>query len=441
MHESNVFKYLCLSTAIVVLMGGCTASSAVDRSRVAQQLAVREGLRTSAEIKPQLPPGVALADGLTEDEAVAVALWNNPAFQAELATLGIARADLLDAGMIRNPLMTLFLPWGPRQLELTATLPIEALWQRGRRVHAAELDVDRVAHGLVQTGLDLIRSVKVAYADVELADERDRLLRESLTVRRHVAEIGQARLRAGDISVLEASAVGVDAKQAEEELARQSHARVVARNALRRLLGIELPTAVALSVPAPEPRVGDVAVALKTAVAARPDVRAAELAIEAAGARLGWEKTKIVTNLSAATKGSGVGGEWVIGPGFALEIPLFNQNQGPRARAHADIERTMWQYAAVRHRVEQEVRDAFEGYASAAESRKLLRDQILPALEENLRRAEKAFRDGEVSHLFVLEATRQRIDAALREADATANLARAAAECDRSVGRKVIDAH
>ncbi len=39
-----------------------------------------------------LPPGVNIADGLTQDEAVAIALWNNPDFQVQRANLGFARA-------------------------------------------------------------------------------------------------------------------------------------------------------------------------------------------------------------------------------------------------------------------------------------------------------------------------------------------------------------
>ena len=65
-----------------------------------------------------------------------------------------------------------------------------------------------------------------------------------------------------------------------------------------------------------------------------------------------------------------------------------------------------------------------------------MRKEILPGLDENLARAEKAYAAGEVSYLFVLETMRQRLDAGLRAADATAELARAAAQLDRSIGRK-----
>ncbi len=48
------------------------------------------------------PAGVVLSDGLSEDEAVALALWNNPGFGATLATLGFVRADLQEAGSLRS---------------------------------------------------------------------------------------------------------------------------------------------------------------------------------------------------------------------------------------------------------------------------------------------------------------------------------------------------
>lgn len=427
--------------ACVIAAAGCAARSPFDRAKVSEELAGRSGhgLRTEPTPDDTIPPGVVLDDGLEEDEAVAVALWNNTAFQAELASLGLARAELLDAGMIRNPALTLFLPRGPRLIEFTPTLPVEAIWQRPRRVKAAQLDVERVATGLVQNGLNLIRDVKLAFADVVLGQARERLARESAELRNEIAGIARARLDGGDISLIEYEAVRIEAEQARAELLRQSRQAEAALDSLRALLGWsgEQPVlSVRATAVAPRSLV-DSSQAEQDALVLRPDLRAAELAIEAAGARLGWEKTRIVNNLAAAAKGSGVGGELVVGPGFALEIPIFNQNQAPRARAHAEIERAIWQYAATRQRVVHEVREAYRQYREAEETLGLLRSSILPPLEENVRRAQTAFAEGGVPYLFVLDTTRQRLDAGLREAELEASLRRACALLDRSIGRKL----
>ena len=85
----------------------------------------------SAGAEP-LPPGASIDDGLTTQEAVAIALWNSPSFQATLADLGVARADLAEAGLLRNPIFSLLFPSDPKQLEWTLQFPFDALWQRPR---------------------------------------------------------------------------------------------------------------------------------------------------------------------------------------------------------------------------------------------------------------------------------------------------------------------
>src|SRR5688500_10023655 len=45
-----------------------------------------------------------LQDELTVDQAVAIAMLNSPRLQVTLAELGIARADLIEASTISNPI-------------------------------------------------------------------------------------------------------------------------------------------------------------------------------------------------------------------------------------------------------------------------------------------------------------------------------------------------
>src|SRR6185503_6437187 len=174
-------KRLFALILMIVILGGCASKRP---SQVSTKVSKRieehtgHGLNPSSSSAFALPPGVSPDDGLTEDEAVAVALWNNAAFQADLTALGFARADLIEAGQLRNPILTLLLPWGPKQLEFTAGFPLEVFWQRPRRVAAAKIDFERVAESLVQTGLNLVRDVRVAYADVALADDRARIASE-----------------------------------------------------------------------------------------------------------------------------------------------------------------------------------------------------------------------------------------------------------------------
>ena len=74
-----------------------------------------------------LPAGVNLSDGVTEEEAVAVALWNNAKLAADLAGLGVARADLIEAATWRNPTLQMLFPIGLKPFELAVSYPLEIL--------------------------------------------------------------------------------------------------------------------------------------------------------------------------------------------------------------------------------------------------------------------------------------------------------------------------
>ncbi len=104
---------------LAVSVVGCAATRcAPGRPQVDAELQSRvaDGLGPSLCGETSIPDDVLLDDGVTADEAVAVALWNNSAFNATLAQLGMARGDLVQAGLLRNPQFQIFLPGGTKQL-------------------------------------------------------------------------------------------------------------------------------------------------------------------------------------------------------------------------------------------------------------------------------------------------------------------------------------
>lgn len=426
-----------------VPLGGCAVRAAHDRGTVSAEVRdrTRHALRPVAGAGPDLPDGVSLADGLSEDEAVAVALWRNRDLEATLATLGLARADLVEAGLIRNPVFSILFPLGPKQLEFTLTWPIEALWQRPRRVAAAQLDLARTAEQLVQSGLDLVRDVRVAHAEALLQESRARLAGESRDVRERIVAIADAQLRLGDISPLEAAAVQVEGARARDEAQRASRAAEAARDRLFSLLGFDssaLPPEIALAPASTAlPAVPDLDRLFKQAFAARPELRAVELAMEAAARRAGIAGSEILT-LSAILDANGSGKEgFEMGPGLALELPLFGRHEGRQARAEAELEIEARRYVATREKIGLEVREARTALFAARESKAAWEGSVLPALEDNLARREAARRAGDASQLEVLAARRSALDARLLAAQARADERQAEAALGRAVGRSL----
>ncbi|MBL8916739.1 MAG: TolC family protein [Archangium sp.] len=433
-----------LAWCALVLGAACVPNSAHTRDALSSAMKERVGvgLRDDSETSQRLPPGIELTRALSEDDAVAIALWNNAQFQSDLATLSLSRADLVEAGMIRNPLFNFMFPLGPKQLEFTALIPIEALWQRPRRVEAAQRDVERVATNLVQSGLDLVRTVKLSWADAALAEARVRVAKEGVVVRQRLEKISEARRKAGDISELELITARVDCRRAEQDARRFELEEVAARERLSALLGLADGTVLQLALAEPEPRVlAAPADEVKEALALRPDLRAAELAIEAAHARTGAATASIIPPVSLIADANGAGTQgFEMGPGIQAELPILNQAQGARARAAAELERAQWNYVATAQRIALEVRQAHARYVIAQESVVSLRRDVIGSLDTASSRAAQAFAAGEASYLFVLQTTQQQLDARAREIELVAELRRAAAELDRGIGRKEVHA-
>jgi outer membrane protein, heavy metal efflux system len=461
---------IVLSFVMPTTVAGVLAQTKTEPAGVSKDVEGRTGHPLHPGTKTttlMLPEGVSLKDGVTEDEAVAIALWNNPSLQAELTALGLARADVIQAGLLANPQLTMIFPFSFRILEAVANWPIEAFWQRPRRVAAAKLEQERVGETLVGRALDLVRDVRLAYADYSAANIRADIAEDIVSERREIAIMVNARLRAGDISELETNAAITDSRQAEERGARFTQEAALASERLRGLLGfgnddvrldfiaptsqLAPPASRIISVRATVASIGESSndsnaateseslnKLIKQALEAAPEVKAGELAIEAAGARAKWERSRIL-NVTAIAKEYGRGANgFEQGPGLLMDLPIFNRNQGNISRAEAEIERAVKQLIATRQRVVSGVREAYLQLTQAHAAYQLWRTRALLSLEQEIRLAETAYRQGDVSYLFVLETARRYSDERLREADYQVARARALAQLERNVGRRLI---
>ncbi len=422
----------CWSTA-------CASTGTTAVTDTAENLRARIGVdnRIGATGPAPAAVGVTLSDGLSRDEAVALALWNNPGFQAATQQLGFARADLVEAGLLTNPTLALLFPVGPKQLEATLRWPVEVLWERPRRVAAARIALAVVAQNLVQSGLDLALAVRIGFVDLTLVSDRLVLARESAAALGRISSLSETRLRAGDVAELDARAARVDATRSAQDADRLMQDVVVARERLRLLIGLAAddPAVSTLErTAAPSPSCGPDGTLLERGLAARPDVRAAELAIEGAAARLGWERRRIL-QLTAVLDANGQGTQgFESGPGVDAVLPLFNRNQGGRLRGETELLRASAAYVAVQRQVAFDVREAAAQLAQATQSNAVWARDIVAPLEANLADAEASYVAGDTSYLFVLENTRRLIDARVRAREIQADAERATARLERAVG-------
>jgi cobalt-zinc-cadmium efflux system outer membrane protein len=442
---ANAACRLACSVALlaVAMVSACATGATPDRAKIATAVSERsgvdaKGLKASDAGVWSLPPDTTLDDGLAIDEAVAIALWNNPDFQVALTSLGIARADLIEAGTLRNPVFSLLFPWGPKQLEFTLTWAIDAIWQRPKRIAGAKLNAESVVEQLVAGGLRVVADVRTAFFEQLTAERRLALSTELASLSAEAARLADGQFRAGAISELDARVARADAVRLETVRLSRVTARDLAVARFRALLGLESST--------PSPRLiepsslvtadcGTEATLLTSALAARPEVRAAELQIEAAGERAGIERAKIpAITASLDANGKGTQG-FEMGPGLAIELPIFSQNQAGRAKAVAEIEQAARRYTAVRANVEEQVAAAFAGFVEARATAALLGDEVENLLATARRQTEGLYAAGEISLLDLLQRRQRLIDLEATRLDAAFGVNRAIVRLEQAIGR------
>jgi cobalt-zinc-cadmium efflux system outer membrane protein len=434
---------ICTALAAGAFTGCATPQAPNRRPEVSQAVESRFG-EPVGQSGPQpnrviVPESLEQGAPLTEEQSVVLALWNNALFHEQLVELDLTRADLVQAKLLPNPEFVYYWPAENKPFKYYIDFPIDVIWFRPIRVKAATAENERAAAKLSQLALDLIRDTRQAYADLQLAHDRVKVAERAVELRQKILELAEGRLKAGDASELEVSTARIDTLRAQQDLTRIRYEVPVAEERLRNLTGLSA-TAVSLQ---PDNELFDPRTAtpldelVADAVASRPDAVAAAHAAHAAEerlriARLGWVQ---FFGRFDATSGQATGHE--LSPTMRMTVPIFNRNQGGIGRAEAELDQLERRKLTVHNQIVQDVRTAYARYQQTRAELDVLKRKTRPEVEASIKRAEAAYAKGGVTYLIVLEMNRQLIDTYAREAQLSADLRRAWAELERSVGRRV----
>jgi len=436
----GVTRHIAILLACVCI-SGC-ATSLRDRAWLDRQVRDRTGASTCSHANDTLPPDVRIEDGVDEAEVVSIALCRNPALRAELARIVAAFATLNEANRPANPQLSMMGPIGPIAAVATLLVPLESLWQMPSRSEAAAREADVAGEAVLMRALELVRDARLLHVELGLATDRALVRAELARVAAEVARIASVRATVGDIGSLEERVLAADARTstdasdlAETEVA-MARARLIATLALDADPASPLQATFWNRVTTP-PGLRDL---IAVARVARPDARAAELAISAATSRAGWERTRILSF------GALVETQWnqPVGPALRLggraELPLFGANPGGVGRAEAEVERATAQHEVIARTVIMEVMLAHARFEQAMRSRQLLESDVIPALDTALAMARHGFETGDQAYLVVLDVLRRTSEARLRRAELIAEQRRALAEMERAIGARLASA-
>lgn len=381
---------IAASLTVLALSGCATFSEDGGLNRVSEMTQARTGLPVQ-RIQPAGDPGAVpdavrqlLAEPLTADSAVQAALLNNPALQASLAELGIAEADLVQAGRMRNPGFSFGRLRSGDEVEIErsilfdlaglVTLPLRRNIE-ARRFEQATL---QAASQAVQLAADTRR----AYFNAVAAQQAAQYMEQVQASAEAGAELGRRMAQVGNWSKLDQAREQAFYADATAQVARTRHHATAAREQLARLLGSTASAAIRL----PE-RLPDLPKA--PAEPGNVEQQAMEQRLDVQMARLGTQATASALELTRATgflnvfevgyqNKSETGEPRANGYEIELVLPVFDWGGARTARAEAAYMQAVHRTADVAVRARSQVREAYSAYRTTYDLARHYRDEVVP---------------------------------------------------------------
>jgi outer membrane protein, heavy metal efflux system len=376
---------------------------------------------------------------LNESEAVLYALNNNAAFNVLLIDLNLAKADLINAGLLPNPELLFAFGVTNKPYRYAIDLPIDAIWSRPIRIRAMKNEADATAYRLMQSGLNLIRDVRIAYAQAVLAKERLSVMETSYLLREKIHVLSIKRQTSGDITGKDFLLAKNDADIAKRDWMLAQFDSKIKMEILLNLLGVAVSERnITLSSNViPACQTSEIDRLLDHSLAQRPDILAAQFSINAAKERINLSKLSWLKFTGTVDATSGQVNGHTLGPSIRSTIPIANHNQGGISRAESELEKATLNLEALKQQATLEMRVSHLQYQQSCQDWHVLQDNLLPSVQQMIQLTEHAYREGDISYLQTLEANRQFVDTQMREVQLKAELISKWAELTRSLSKRV----
>lgn len=374
------------------LLAGC-ATVTQDAGFSSVQAVAKE--RLGAEVRWQRGGGNAegadariaelLSKPLSPQDAVQVALLGNRRLQARFEELGITEAEVVQAGRLPNPIISV------SRLKHSH----ESTFERGIHFDLARMLLlplvsrvearrfERVQREVAMDVLGLAADTRRAYFAALAAEETVRYMRQVREAAEAGAELARRMEQVGNFNKLMRAREQVFYADAALGLARAEQIQRSTRERLTRLLGLwgtrrqfQLPE----RLPELPDEPGDQSDVEQVAMNQRLDVQAARLGIEQTARNLGLTQTTRFINMfelgivrnSFSEPPSETGWE------ISLEVPLFDWGDAKVARAEGIYMQAVHSAAQAAIDARSEVREAYGNYRAAYDIARHHRDEIVP---------------------------------------------------------------
>jgi outer membrane protein, heavy metal efflux system len=378
-----------------------------------------------------------LAKPLTAENAVKVALLNSGELQAAFEELGVARAELVSALRLPNPVAEGSVRFRKNEsatLDFALTEDLTQLIFLPLRNGVAQAQLEVAKAAVAGRALDLVLQVRTAFYGY-LADQQVLEFRETVLKALEASAVTAKSLHdAGNITDLDLETEQVLHEEAKVSFAGARTALSASRERLSALLGLwgkgaDWQVDGRLDDPPAESRLVDLE---SKAIERSLDLAIIKYRFEAAAKRSnlataeGW-----LPELKAGATAEREEKQWSYGPLAEVQLPLFYQGQGEVDRARAEMRRQQQLLKARAVQIRATARTTAARLAAARDRALYIKAVLLPARQRILDQTQLQFNAMSVSVFQLLLARRDQVEAARSYVEALRDYWTARAEAEQ----------
>ena len=431
-----------LALIVIAIVPSCVPSASSTFRPVGTEVQRRLGLEAdwpASGPDGRVPTAVAarLKQPLDRDAVVRIAIATNHHLQAEYERLGVAAAAIASATVLRPTEVDFDLKYashGGGETEVTAVQDVLDLIQIGQRRGVANAEMDAARARATAATVTLATRAERAFYDAVAAEQEVALRQTAFDAASASAEIAERQHDAHNVSDLVLAREQAQREDADVALRRAKGDAEVAHDALAAVLGVG--DGQAFTVIDRLPEVPDHAPALddleRAAVGDNLELAALQAEADAADDRASLARVRawlpeIAIGAAGARRD---GGDWEIGPALRIGLPLFDQQQGPRAAANAERRRAEQELAATSGDLGARAHAARIRVLAAYDEVRRLKDAVLPLREQVLAQTLLQYNAMNASSFELLAARRDQVEAQRAYIDALRRYWRATADVE-----------
>lgn len=351
-------------------------------------------------------------------DALQLAAEDNPALQAARYTERAAEALTEQAGLRPNPTLDVSLEnfGGTGALrgveEFETTVKASQRFERGNKRHkrlaVAQSEREIVTANLEVQRLEVLAATAIAYIDTLASQQRLQLAAAPLALAKETLVAAEARVKAGDASPAEPARARATLASAQLDYSRAESALLRARAHLAAQWGKRADSVPTLSGSIRIPDTLPAEDRFRSGLQDHPLLQRQKAIIAGQRSALDLERARATSDI---TVGAGIhflrnGSDAGFVAGLSVPLSFRNRNQGNIRAARENLHGAEQSVAAVENQLHAEFSAAWQELIATHTAVQSLRHEALPAIEEAQNFVRRAYTEGQLPLIDVLDSQR-----------------------------------